>query len=108
MPRKRVEMTDGENGRCVARRDLGRLSVESVEAAWIQAAQAQNLRQGLADTAHRALSPRELSVFLLHGLAGLSYPATADALAVSVAACRTAWASAIRKLQTMYEGKETR
>lgn len=102
MPRKRVEMTDGENGRCVTKRDLGRLSVESVEESRIQAVQAQNIRKALADVAHRALAPRELSVFLLHGLAGLPYDATAEALAVPVSACRTAWASATKKLRRCY------
>jgi DNA-directed RNA polymerase specialized sigma24 family protein len=102
MPRKRVEMTDGENGRRVARRDLDRLSVESVEEARTQAVQDHAIRKGLADAAHRALAPRELSVFLLHGLAGLPYDATAEALAVSVPACRTAWASATKKLRRCY------
>ena len=102
MPRKRVEMTDGENGRRVTRRDLDRLSVESVEETRIQAVQAQTARKGLADAAQRALAPREFSVFLLHGLAGLPYDATAEALAVSVPACRTAWAAATKKLRRCY------
>jgi DNA-directed RNA polymerase specialized sigma24 family protein len=58
----------------------------------------------LRTQAHRALSPRELSVFLLHALASLPYDATAEAQAVSVPARRTAWASATKKLRRSCRG----
>lgn len=102
--RLRMSVPDGNDFRGIPSKYRQRLANESVEDTWIKAIQKSHVSARLLDIAHRHLSKREIEVFLLHGVAGISYPGTADALGVSVAACRTAWASATKKLrQCAYE-----
>jgi DNA-directed RNA polymerase specialized sigma24 family protein len=99
-----MPMPDGNDFRGIPAKDRPYLAHESVEATLIKAIHNRQISAQLLDMAHRHLSKREIEVFLLHGVAGMSYLATAEALGVSVAACRTAWASATKKLrQCAYE-----